>query len=361
MARPTKKIKELRHRIIKLDIFKRDNKIYTYFEDKFLNNKIDRYVVPYYFCEECSIRANEDILTIKEFRKFFLENEEEYEERYEELLKILKELENIDISITEYYMNINVDNYYLSNSNWDKARYNEYNSYVKLDYNLVERALGEKRTNELVEDTGLTLDYMLDDSFTYEYLKNEEKEKLLKSLDEKIGAGYKVIIERLATSLTPEDIIEDIIEHNRNKKVYAELDLTKSKEELIEFVSKLKDDFDEDPSKFPNAYELLGVKQEVTKCTLKDCEIYKKPKSLKGFSGRLSDVLFIYDCKKVNKLLGGNLLSEDYIIGEIERYWREVKKISNDGFYSLKEYEKIGIEFIDNEEYKDYLSGVKKP
>lgn len=353
MARPTKEIEELRHRIIKLDIFKRDNKIYTYFEDKFLNNKIDRYVVPYYFCEECSIRANGDSLTIKEFSKLFSENKESYEE----LLKILKELENIDISITEYYMNINVDNYYLSNSNWDKARYNEYDFRVELNYELVKRALGEKRTNELVEDTGLILDYMLDDSFTYKYLKNEEKEKLLKSLDEKIGAGYKVIIERLATSLIPEDIIE----HNRNKKVYAELDLTKSKEELIEFVSKLKDDFDEDPSKFPNAYELLGVKQEVIKCNLKDCEIYKEPKSLKGLSGRLSDVLFIYDCKKVNKLLGGNVLIEDYIIGEIERYWREVKKISNDGFYSLKEYEKIGIDFIDNEEYKDYLSGVKKP
>lgn len=403
MARPSKADIEKRERIIELEVFKRDSEIYTYFED-FLGQKDDCFAHPYYFCRECEKRDFESNNFFKDITKAsakrfssptnpFLDFDEEpivqgdlaqtnydiasydFDEEpivqygmitgkneiieknsFHKQIDKYNELKEIDEFISEYFLLLLVETHHSYNLYLKDNRYQNYKAkgYVvtnEMNNDILKNALSKERYEffydfyhnslrlELIVEKGLFMD---------EPLTDEEKSKVSEELNRYGYRPDKTLIDRHPLFHSIDSIVND----NKNKNVYAELDLTKPIEEIVAYITKLKNDFDENPSNFKNAYEILGEKHEPYQCNLKDCEIYKG-KNPKPISGRLADVLFIYDCKKIG-------LHEDYIIDEINNYWINVKQISTDKFHSIKDYYDIAKEYINDKKYIDYLTGVDK-
>ncbi len=346
MARPSKKTIELRKQITDLEVYKRDNEVYTNLESSFLQN--NKYGIAYYFTLECFFRnpnkGNGNIVAdiIEDGRKNILRQQALY-----------ISLNSININIAEYFIQLKM-------STFDEFLYKNVNKEYfvehELEINVLKNALSEERLNYFYEELlSFNLDEIMEADRLEFPLTDKEKEDIINSLNE---AGWKSDKTIVHYSTLPHEI-ESILNDNRNKRIYAELDLTKPLDEIIDYVTMLKNDFDSNPDDFKNAHELLGEEHEVFSCNLNRCSIYKDTKSPKPISGRLADVLFIYDCKKVNELLGADILTNDYITGEINRYWQKVKNISPDGFHSLEEYYAIAKEYIDEQRYKDYLTGIK--
>ena len=365
MARPSKQEIEKRNKILNLGFFKRDNEVYTNFENN-LSLVSESLFMPYYFCDECHIRTPEHFLFLDEIcnskyadeQQNFANNKEKIQYLYkdksiDESLLNIKKLSDIDENIGEYYYELFSNRRY--NFNRDRERINtNYISTVLVDKDVLIKALGKKRIDEFTYCTtknslgAYSLVAMINGFLSDAILTDDEKIKIKNELIKKNYASNIIVSRHITGSLT-----DDMTYSSNHKKILAELDLSKPIEEIVKYVTQLKTDFDNKPSKFPNAYELLGESITPYKCDLKDCEIYKE-KNPKPIYGRLADVLFIYDCKKMK-------LTNEYITDEINRYWQEVKKISTDGFYSLEEYYKIAKEHIDNKKYIDYLVGVEKP
>lgn len=141
-------------------------------------------------------------------------------------------------------------------------------------------------------------------------------------------------------------MLKPIIRYNgfafdtQHKSALVQIDFTKSKEEIIAVVAKIKDEFDEDSSSVQGLYEHFGIDPELQSysCSISECDIYKH-KNPKPLSGRLADALFIYDCKQMG-------LTQKYAMSEINRYWINVKKLFT--------------EQIQDKTYREYLSFVKK-
>ena len=101
------------------------------------------------------------------------------------------------------------------------------------------------------------------------------------------------------------------------KSALVKIDFSKPIEEIEAIVKNIKKEFDKNPSIIENMHDNLNVQKSVIPFT--DTAIYKKDKR-KPLEGRLADVLFIYDCKKLG-------VTNDDIQVEIDRYWGEVKPI----------------------------------
>lgn len=135
-----------------------------------------------------------------------------------------------------------------------------------------------------------------------------------------------------------------------SKKAYIEIDLTKSLDDIIEVLTNVKTQFDNDPSIVESPFEAIGQTLVPFTCTIKDCDIFKH-KSPKSLEGKMADLLFIYDCKQIG-------LTEEYITNEITRYWKDVKKISTEKFFSIDEYYKQAKKYIEEKKYHSYLTGI---
>jgi hypothetical protein len=91
------------------------------------------------------------------------------------------------------------------------------------------------------------------------------------------------------------------------------------------------------------------------KCSTQTCEIYKH-KNPKPLSGRLMDVLFIYDCKKAG-------LDDTYTMAQIDNYWSVTKDLRYEQITknTLQKYRKFAIDYIDKKEYKNFTKGYVLP
>ncbi len=387
MARPSKKTLELRKKIIELNLFKRDNEVYINF-DNLKNESI--FELPYLFCIECFARrvhcedftesCHGKMLNARAVR-FFNKTETIYESVLDTVHKIITEDEqlqnhyytsankllNIDKHLSKYFLvtyissrttSIQAKNYFDNKEHYHFITNEIDSSKVK---KILKNALSPERyeyflqqygDNINIEDIARTDMFFVDEN----PLTTQEKQNILKELNANEDE-YKIdkTIISLKQTPFPSDVI---VNKSKNKNVFAELDLTKPKEEILEYISKLKDDFDNNHLKFKNIYEILGESQDPYYCDLKNCDVLKS-KNPKPMTGRFADILFIYDCKKVNKILEADILTNEYIIDEINRYWIDIKNISTDKFHSLDEYYAIAKNYIDNEEYRSYLSGVK--
>jgi len=351
MARPSKKTLELRKKIIDLGIFKRDSEIYMSFEEKSLHIS-NKYTEPYNFCFECSLRTNITGDYINEVSEIVLQL------KLDDIMKtdIFQRVQKLSKNLSVYYSELLAKREFHNNI----PKTTEYYITHNIELFILKNSLSEERFNYFIENSSsLELTEMINkneenNNYIKKGLTDSELKRIRSALKNNGYSAYNSLILSVSG-----DLIDSTLNTNRNKRIYTELDLTKPKEEILEYVSKLKDDFDNDPSQFQNAYELLGGKQEIFSCDIKDCNIYKDTRSLKPISGRLADVLFIYDCKKVNEILGADVLTNEYITDEINKYWQDIKNISTDGFRSIDEYYSIAKDYIDNQRYKDYLSGIQ--
>ena len=388
MARPSKKTLELRKKIIDLGIFKRDSEVYTSFDNLKIESSFE---LPYLFCIECLARRchckdftksfHGKMLNARAVSFFNKKTDIMHINVFDGIYKVLIEDEqpqNYYYASADTLSKINeyLSKYFLITYISSKATSIKAKDYFenKEDYHFITNEIDSSKVKKIlknalsperyeyflqqygdninIEDIARTDMFFVDEN----PLTTQEKQNILKELNANEDE-YKIdkTIISLKQTPFPSDVI---VNKSKNKNVFAELDLTKPKEEILEYISKLKDDFDNNHLKFKNIYEILGESQDPYYCDLKNCDVLKS-KNPKPMTGRFADILFIYDCKKVNKILEADILTNEYIIDEINRYWIDIKNISTDKFHSLDEYYAIAKNYIDNEEYRSYLSGVK--
>ncbi len=360
MAAPTKIEREKREKIKSLGLFVRDSEIYTTTEQNLDN--VSRAVLGYRFCDYCVDRVR-GIIDINNKKDLLVE---EYYVN-ENQRSSLKELYSLDENMFYTYMGLlyhaHQNDFY--NKIFSPFDYKIKTLIYKKDFNII---LGEERTNQLFHKDPMDIKFLLDRNMLDENELNKIREYYFNNeQDEDRITPHMTLINRSSTSYNMVNLTSDLAktttiknpdskfyfewQTQKTKAVYVELDFTKPIEELVEFILKIKNDFDENPKNIQNIYDLLDDEGEIFKCDLKDCNIYKT-NNVKPIGGRLADVLFIYDCKKAG-------LNNDYILKEINKYWTKTKKLFKDEMQlkTLREYHELAIDYIDNKKYKCYLSG----
>lgn len=141
------------------------------------------------------------------------------------------------------------------------------------------------------------------------------------------------------------------IKTNNTKKIKIELNLSLPKRELIDFISKIKDEYDKDNSIIKNPLELLS--EEFTKAD--DKHRQKKPKPEKW-----ADWFYVYDCFKILK--ANRKDSKETLYNEIDLLLLEHYNSDKENYYSIETYKrtimKNMIYLIDNLGYKELITGV---
>lgn len=142
---------------------------------------------------------------------------------------------------------------------------------------------------------------------------------------------------------------------NKKRKALVDIDFTKPLDEIIAFVTAIKNDFDKDPSIIPTTREILTGEPEPE--PKPDTSLYTHDKkNKKKLWEKYADVLFIYDCKKVG-------LGEAYIRSEIDAYHQTKGIVNKKGKLisiaddTYKELVKMGKDYIDKGKYKEFLHG----
>jgi hypothetical protein len=295
MARPTKEEKEKREKIKSLELIKRDTFIYTRFEDR--AKEFSTSIISYMFCSECQKRDNN--INLDEFTK-----NGNFYKRDPIINEKLKSLYDIDKFMAFHLLCLYGTDYYKSLTEEDFKFYKVQNLSIELQ----------------------------------EFEKWSQPHQI--RLIHKNYTPYNPY--RLNDTQENAFNLDEVQKVN---KVYAELDLSKPLEELIEFVTMIKEEYNE------NSQNIYNHDFKPYKCELSDCDIYKS-KNTKPIYGRLADVIFIYDCKKLG-------FDNDYIKDEINRYWQEVKNLFKDSFggSTLIDYHEFGKKYIDNKKYQSFTCG----
>jgi len=335
---------EKRKRIIDLKLIERDNIIYTNFE----KNSEDNLNIDYLFCMQCYYRYS--FTNGGSAKKYFLDKNS---------LEKLKILKSIDINIYNYYYSLM--SVTPSFHEPKKQGYSVKTSFSQ--YALIE-ALGEKRFKELsfygqsTANENSVLKPLFFDGYPvndlqkhleYGLMKDEDIEKIQDYIQNK-NHGWNTKIRRNYVALDRTPVNEKYLKVNN---VSIDVDLNKSKEEILKFVEKIKDDYDLDKKEehknystknIPNVYDLLGMRKvEDFICDKKDC-IKEEDKNKKMFE-KYADILFIFDCKKA--CFTHKDIDEEFI--KYYGYGMKSKTITN--------YYNIAIEYIDNQKYLSFLTG----
>lgn len=337
MAAPTKAEREKREKIKELGLFIRDSEFYTTFENE--ADTLSLSMTSYSFCSMARYRE------LGNQRANHLDHEHNQRIVYNLLTR------NIPVEKKVMYDKLKIldEKIYcralhclmVSNDRrvWDKEKnYSIYN--IVNNESLEEIFQGEKNPDLNYNFEGDGIPFPSIDEHTIEYLTKKEKNTLTNHI-----IPYITLIKR-------HTIFPDITQFTDwNRSTYVELDFTKPLSELIEFITKIKKDFDNNPKTIQTIDDLFGRDYGIHSCNLENCDIYKT-KNPKPIGGRLADVLFIYDCKKAG-------LDNDYILNEINKYWTETKNLFKDKMQlkTLREYHNLAIDYIDNGKYVSYLSG----
>jgi hypothetical protein len=380
MAAPSKKDKELRKKIIDLNIFKRDSIVYTLFENF---DKENNWHLSDSFSFECLYRHDDNLYcnhksqilaNIFDSTKEKYTGLDGYHGKPEDFINFLNEdsLTKDEDILNKYTLldsiNQNIASYFLKTLEGTFIHYsksiidnNDYLVHNNIKINpILKSVLTPQRYEYFRTNLGyrfnLGIKQMLQESQSIEKpLTTDERKKILKKISESNYRVDKTTIRAKSSALS----ILTLPNNNRNKNVDIELNLSKSKEEIIKYISKIKDDFDENPSNFKNIYEILGDIVEPFIVNPATDEVYKSTRSPKPNAGRLADKLFIYDCKKINKIFDADILTKEYIEDEINKYWRKTKNISTDRFHSIDKYHKTIENIIDKKQFYEYLTGIE--
>lgn len=125
------------------------------------------------------------------------------------------------------------------------------------------------------------------------------------------------------------------------------------KDELIAYISKIKDTYDNDNSIIKSPLEILG--EVLEKSNNKHTQ--KKPKAEK-----YADWFYIYDCYKILKAKDKKK-SNETIYNEIDLSLLDYYDSVNDDYYSIETYKKTIMKnmnyLIDELGYKELIAGVK--
>lgn len=344
MGRLSKLGLKKRESIKELGIFKRNALFYTNFESESLNVK--PYQSSYAFCGACRIRSlgNDRAQKLTNLEtKNIVDSLMEYASGNQK--QVLDKLKEIDEQI--YCRSLH--NLMGSNGSYAWNQTMDYSACNLVDYNELRNIIGGELVDEFYDpyfDPHMETTFACISQRNSHHLTKKEKMLIATSNLQPI-----TIIKR--HSIYP--VIEEYVDKHRI--TYVELDFTKPLAELIDFVTKIKNDFDNDRSSIKTLDDLCepkGTYGEIFTCDLEKDDIfklnYKKP-----IGGRLADILYIYDCRKAG-------LNNEYILEEINKYWTEIKNLYKERIQvkTLRLYHSVGIDYIDNKKYECYLSGYDK-
>ena len=172
--------------------------------------------------------------------------------------------------------------------------------------------------------------YFQKEGFTIEQLYNATK----KDFDSSISPNFKRYI------------------HNSNSKL-ENINLNLPKDELIAYISKIKDTYDNDNSIIKTPLELLG----------EDLDKANNKKMNKTNAEKYADWFYIYDCYQILKA-DNKKKSNETIYSEIDLLLLEhYDLIDDDDYYSIETYKKTIMKnmkyLIDELGYKELITGVK--
>jgi len=340
MARLNRKETEKRESIKDLKIFIRNASFYTIFESEV--DGVKPYQSSYAFCSACRTRklGNDRAETLTDSStQNILDDLMEY--ATENQKKMLSKLSKID---EEIYCRV-LHNLMGSKDGYDWNQGIGYSVHNFVDYGELKNIIGEESADNFFGE------YVDTDFASINPKNSHHLTKKEKALISKTDLEYMTVVKR--HTIYP--MLEEYVDKHRI--TYTELDYTKPLNELIAFVTKIKNDFDSDRGSIKTLDDLCeesGAYGEIYTCESETCDIFKS-NHVKPLSGRLADVLFIYDCRKAG-------LDNSYILDEINTYWTEIKNIYKDKIQigTLRDYHNLGMEYIDNEKYKCYLSGYVK-
>lgn len=351
--------------ITKLELLERSNELYTSIEYVIgaAEKEKNEFLIAYLFCRECSFRDLDNLqLDYKWDEQPFETETQELESSYikkygsEYLVKKMYELYDIDKEFFEYYYY--VLNYTMKVHDEDNAELEIYNYHVenKISRQYLIEAIGKEKVEQLkIKDhlKCISLEDIIDQ------LSDEDKEKILTLIEidnskkeEGLELSGDYIKEQCRTFHTHiyRDRQSSISNHKLNS-YFVELDISKPLDELIEFISKIKKDYSDDPASIKNIYNLLAADEPFILNELKELGFQSREKSK---AQKLADLLFIYDCKKAG--IHGEIISK-----EITAYYDPQTEKSAMVEKTIREFYKVTKDFIDNGKYKHFLSGFIEP
>jgi hypothetical protein len=138
------------------------------------------------------------------------------------------------------------------------------------------------------------------------------------------------------------------MKQNYRTNFQFDLNLALPKDELIAYITKIKDEYDKDNSIIKSPLELIG---EDLDSADENMLIHKG--TGKYNKHRVADMFFIYDGMKKG-------MKRAQIINEINYYYYDKdNKNTNFTYDTFKNYYEKAIELIDNLKYKELITGVK--
>jgi hypothetical protein len=200
----------------------------------------------------------------------------------------------------------------------------------------------EKEEKELIND------------FLYNDVRNEFV-KMIYSKNEEISSR-KVLVPHpnKKFEITMHENYFDIdskknkLSYMENERQYLSINLNLPKDELIAYLSKIKDEYNKDNSIIKSIFE---TSEKVSNIIDENLLIHKG--TGKYNKNRVADMFFIYDGMKKG-------MKKAQIINELNYYYYDKdNKNTNFTYDTLTNYYEKAIEFIDNLKYKELITGVK--
>ena len=314
-----------------MDKIERNHKQYLAVE------KFEDYELTYCMAYEMAIRNDEVIKTIYSFYNNYV-NDDIYDIRFIFDTDAFKKCKEDSQKLMSFYLN-------------PLSLYLDYHLFKNINKDIEELKKEDIKNNNDFFSHGLRWILFTpysEPTYSKDYVPNK------KLVEEKITKRYRSFISHLAN----EDKGSFTIHHNSITPRYSRplepwfneikernlvLNLALPTHELVDFVTKLKKDYDRDHSFFKTVKELEG--DSFKRADKRDGRLSSQTK--------LADMLYIYDCLKLNH-------SKADIKVDITIYYR-LKGIKTRNLHTktLDDYQEIMIEYIDNFKYKELILGGK--
>ncbi|QKF77152.1 hypothetical protein [Arcobacter defluvii] len=298
--------------------------------------------------------------------------------RNKDFLNLSKKINKDFLNFIEFEQELEFFGFELSNFPYPLA------NMLKIDTEIPGKIISAIRLKNKIDALNIIFNYAISNNLIYKIdLENEQCKKVkltIKALTEKykhpldsimyaikMGKAYiplkgipntiintfdKELIELL--DLKSFDVNAGIIYsrpkliNSFKKEIKIELNLALPLDELIAYVSKIKNEYDKDNSIVKNPLELLG--EDLNKAD-ENLLIHKGTGKYNKY--RVADMFFIYDGMKKG-------MKKAKIINELNYYYYDKdNKNTNFTYDTLNTYYEKAIELIDNLKYKELITGVK--
>ncbi len=150
-----------------------------------------------------------------------------------------------------------------------------------------------------------------------------------------------------------------------DKTIDVKLNLNFPKNELIAYIKKLKDVYDEDRNIIRTSMQVLGDDlQSADNLICPDKGKCFDSRTILSKQQRLADMFFLYDYLKHNEVLASDTISAKYkrvIQNEVFNYYKDENNTETKilDIKTMKKYKNIAIDYIDNMRYKELITGIK--